>query len=189
MASEGKSKKHKSEKKSRKRKSRRTAEFSSSEGEEERARSSKKPRKSKKENVEATEPAPVKAPTRSTLKPSNESSIEPAAKEIDVGENAMLPDAQTHDSSSIEQKQTSISPGRQAGPLTDAAAEEAFQNFYLQKATEEFAEDLDAVRSAGDFSDRSLPILINALKQGTSTFSRNERMRIGRVAALKPGVA
>ncbi|KAL9094838.1 MAG: hypothetical protein Q9165_002787 [Trypethelium subeluteriae] len=67
--------------------------------------------------------------------------------------------------------------------LSDLEAEEAFKNFYLRKVTEELAEDLDKARSASDFSERSLPILIEALQQGVGTFTKEERIRIGRADA------
>jgi ribosome assembly protein 3 len=42
----------------------------------------------------------------------------------------------------------------------------------------ELEEDLDKVRSAGDFQDSSLPILVTALKQGEAIFSGDEKARI-----------
>jgi ribosome assembly protein 3 len=42
----------------------------------------------------------------------------------------------------------------------------------------ELQDDLNKVRSAGDFKDSSLPILITALKQGESIFSPEEKVRI-----------
>ncbi|KAI9822334.1 MAG: Adenosine 5'-monophosphoramidase [Pycnora praestabilis] len=42
----------------------------------------------------------------------------------------------------------------------------SFESWYLRKATAEFSEDLNKIRSADDFDDSSLPILIHALKQG-----------------------
>ena len=53
----------------------------------------------------------------------------------------------------------------------------------MQKATQEFAEDLDKIRSADDFKNDSLPVLIDALQQGTSMFSLQDQQRI--VAAGK----
>ncbi|MCJ1224113.1 hypothetical protein MMC12_000756 [Toensbergia leucococca] len=53
-----------------------------------------------------------------------------------------------------------------------------FESFYLQKVTAEFADDLDRVRNAEDFRDKSLPLLINALKQGASIFSEEERRKV-----------
>ncbi|KAK3313931.1 ribosome-assembly protein 3-domain-containing protein [Apodospora peruviana] len=54
-----------------------------------------------------------------------------------------------------------------------------FTSYYLQRVTKEFAEDLDKVRSADDFkSDAALPLLINALQQGTALFSPEEQRRI-----------
>jgi len=42
----------------------------------------------------------------------------------------------------------------------------------------ELEDDLDKVRSAGDFSDTSLPVLINALQQGEAIFTDEEKKRI-----------
>lgn len=61
--------------------------------------------------------------------------------------------------------------------------EKSFEDFYLRQATREFANDLDKLRSAGDFNERSIPLLISALKQGTACFSRDERRRIGEMVA------
>ncbi|KAK4988651.1 hypothetical protein LTR66_007257 [Elasticomyces elasticus] len=61
--------------------------------------------------------------------------------------------------------------------------QEAFTAFYLRQVTSELAEDLDKIRSAADFNDRSLPLLVEALKQGVKTFGVEERLRIGRAAA------
>lgn len=53
-----------------------------------------------------------------------------------------------------------------------------FSSWYLRQVTKELGEDLEKVRSASDFKDSSLPILINALQQGESLFSRDEKLRI-----------
>ena len=60
---------------------------------------------------------------------------------------------------------------------------EDFDNYYLKKITSEFADDLDRVRSSGDFGDKSLPILIAALKQGSSIYSEEEKRMV--MGALK----
>jgi ribosome assembly protein 3 len=39
----------------------------------------------------------------------------------------------------------------------------------------EFQEDLDKIRSSADFKDGSIPILVNALRQGQSLFSEDEK--------------
>ncbi|KAI9723621.1 MAG: hypothetical protein M1812_000921 [Candelaria pacifica] len=54
----------------------------------------------------------------------------------------------------------------------------SFESYYLRLATSEFAEDLDKVRSASDFRDASLPVLVNALQQGASIFSMDEMRRV-----------
>ncbi|KAL2268104.1 hypothetical protein VTJ83DRAFT_2950 [Remersonia thermophila] len=53
-----------------------------------------------------------------------------------------------------------------------------FTSYYLQRATQEFAEDLDKVRSADDFKNDALHVLIGALQQGTALFSPDEQRRI-----------
>ncbi|KAH8661401.1 ribosome-assembly protein 3-domain-containing protein [Tricladium varicosporioides] len=61
----------------------------------------------------------------------------------------------------------------------------AFTKFYMQQATTEFAEDLDKLRQASDFKDDALPILIEALQQGTGMWDAEERRRV--VLAGKEG--
>ena len=58
-----------------------------------------------------------------------------------------------------------------------------FTSYYLQRATKEFAEDLDKVRAADDFKNDALPILVSALQQGTALFSPEEQRRIITAAA------
>ncbi|KAF2399885.1 hypothetical protein EJ06DRAFT_530671 [Trichodelitschia bisporula] len=57
-------------------------------------------------------------------------------------------------------------------------AVEGFSSFYLRQITSELDEDLDKIRSAADFKDSSLPLLIHALGQGESLFSEEEKRRI-----------
>lgn len=55
---------------------------------------------------------------------------------------------------------------------------EAFNAYYMQKVAAEFADDLDHIRNADDFSDTSLPMLVNALQAGAAIFSEEDRKRI-----------
>jgi ribosome assembly protein 3 len=48
----------------------------------------------------------------------------------------------------------------------------------MQRLTTEFGEDLDKIRGADDFKGDALPILIDALKNGTSLFRAEEKSRI-----------
>jgi ribosome assembly protein 3 len=67
----------------------------------------------------------------------------------------------------------------QTTPPTDVQKiSEDFTRYYMQRATEEFAEDLDAIRTADDFQDSALPILVHALQQGTSIFSIEDKRRV-----------
>lgn len=56
--------------------------------------------------------------------------------------------------------------------------DEDFSSIYLKKITAELGDDLNTVREANDFTSRSLPMLIHALKQGESCYGVEERRRI-----------
>ncbi|RKF60243.1 Protein arginine N-methyltransferase 2 [Erysiphe neolycopersici] len=60
----------------------------------------------------------------------------------------------------------------------NAAIEAAFSQFYMQRATTEFADDLERLRTSDDFKDEAVPMLIAALKAGTAMFSMEEKKRI-----------
>ncbi|CZS92705.1 hypothetical protein WAI453_006602 [Rhynchosporium graminicola] len=60
----------------------------------------------------------------------------------------------------------------------DADIEAAFAQFYMQRATMEFADDLEKLRTSDDFKDEAVPMLIAALKAGTAMFSMDEKKRI-----------
>lgn len=62
--------------------------------------------------------------------------------------------------------------------MTDKQVAAEFTSYYLQRATKEFAEDLDKIRNADDFRNDAIPILINALSQGTTMFSPADQRRI-----------
>ncbi|CAD6501304.1 BgTH12-01556 [Blumeria graminis f. sp. triticale] len=61
---------------------------------------------------------------------------------------------------------------------TDTEVSSTFAKIFMTKVAEELSDDLDELRKADDFKDDALPILINALQQGTSLFSRDEQRRI-----------
>lgn len=67
----------------------------------------------------------------------------------------------------------------------DATVTSEFTSYYLQRATQEFAEDLDKVRTADDFKNDALNVLVNALQQGTAMFSPEEQSRV--VESRGPG--
>lgn len=74
-------------------------------------------------------------------------------------------------------------PAAASSQQSKQTSEELFDAFYLRQMTTEFAEDLDKLRSASDFNDRSVPLLVNALKQGRGCFSKGERERVGKAGA------
>ena len=53
-----------------------------------------------------------------------------------------------------------------------------FTTLYLQRATKEFAQDLDEVRGKDDFKGDAVPMLIKGLSQGTALYSTAEQKRI-----------
>lgn len=52
-----------------------------------------------------------------------------------------------------------------------------FESYYLQRLTQELAEDLDRVRNADDFKSDSVQYLVHALQQGASQFSPDSHGR------------
>ncbi|CAH0050099.1 unnamed protein product [Clonostachys solani] len=65
----------------------------------------------------------------------------------------------------------------------DKATEAEFGSYYLQRTTQELAEDLDKVRNADDFKAESVPFLVRALQQGAVQFSPDDQKRT--VSAVK----
>ena len=63
-------------------------------------------------------------------------------------------------------------------PETPQDSKRDFASFYLRRITEELADELDKIRSANDFSEGSLPILVHALQQGQNIFSEEEKRRV-----------
>ena len=57
-------------------------------------------------------------------------------------------------------------------------AKESFESYYLKQITAEFADDIDKIRNAPDFSEKSVPVLIQALKQTGAGFTEEEKQII-----------
>ncbi|KAL8785744.1 MAG: hypothetical protein Q9213_003211 [Squamulea squamosa] len=57
-------------------------------------------------------------------------------------------------------------------------AETDFEAFYLKQVTAEFADDLDKLRNANDFNEKSMPVLIDALKMTARTYSEEEKAKV-----------
>ncbi|TEA10140.1 hypothetical protein C8034_v010537 [Colletotrichum sidae] len=62
--------------------------------------------------------------------------------------------------------------------MAQSTKSQEFTAFYLQRTTEEFAEDLNKVREADDFKAESLPFLIHALQQGTALYPAADQERV-----------
>lgn len=71
-----------------------------------------------------------------------------------------------------------MTDGQSKQKMTDKEVAAEFTSYYLQRATKEFAEDLDKIRNADDFRSDALPMLINALSQGTALFSPADQRKI-----------
>lgn len=48
----------------------------------------------------------------------------------------------------------------------------------MQQVTAEFADDIDRLRNANDFSEKSVPVLIEALKQSACVYSEEEKRTV-----------
>lgn len=48
----------------------------------------------------------------------------------------------------------------------------------MRLITEEFGDDLNSVREAKDFGDKSLPMLVRALQQGVNIFDPAEKRAV-----------
>ncbi|KAF2242128.1 hypothetical protein BU26DRAFT_610490 [Trematosphaeria pertusa] len=93
--------------------------------------------------------------------------------------------AQEEGNASTAEDGTSPPPAVSSAKLKSTPNEaEDFTSIYLRKVTAELADDLDKVREANDFKASSLPMLINALKQGESIYSAEEKRRV--VSAANP---
>lgn len=52
---------------------------------------------------------------------------------------------------------------------------DSFEEVYLRQITHEFADDIDKIRQASDFKEKSLLVLVAALKQGATIYTEEER--------------
>ncbi|KAK8243413.1 hypothetical protein HDK90DRAFT_462356 [Phyllosticta capitalensis] len=128
---------------------------------------------------------------------------QPAAKKAKLSKNAAAPTTTTttHPTSSKHTAPASPSPPSSPSssaasssqpnphatafsqPTSTASAAAAFPSWYLRRVTRELAEDLDGVRSAADFGDAALPLLVHALQQGEAVFDAGEKVRFVRASA------
>lgn len=88
-------------------------------------------------------------------------------------EKSKKPDAAPEEPSSV-----SAPAPATATPATTSKDQTPFQAYYLRSLTTSFSDDLDALRSAPDFSTNSLPVLVNALVQGADLYSAEDQVRI-----------
>ncbi|KAL8844469.1 MAG: hypothetical protein Q9176_000980 [Flavoplaca citrina] len=67
------------------------------------------------------------------------------------------------------------SPLKQSETSEKPEEEIDFETFYLKQVTTEFADDLDKLRNASDFTEKSMPVLIDALKGTARMYSDEEK--------------
>ncbi|KAK0101535.1 hypothetical protein ONS95_006701 [Cadophora gregata] len=109
---------------------------------------------------------------------SDSSDSEPARSRTQVkSEVSSARDVEEPSSSSYDLSNTCERASVAKEPI-EADIEAAFAKFYMQRATAEFAEDLERLRTSDDFKDEAVPMLISALKGGTAMFSSDEKKRI-----------
>jgi hypothetical protein len=82
------------------------------------------------------------------------------------------------DTSMVDRDAVSPEPEAHKSAHAPVKEQEDFSSIYLRRIAAELADDLDKVRGSNDFTIRSVPILVNALKQGASCFSAEERARV-----------
>lgn len=89
----------------------------------------------------------------------------------DIAMDIDIPDADS-DNEDQENKQFNH-PKQLVAPELQKADEhdKKFHDYYMKLVTTEFADDLDKLRKANDFNEKSLGVLINTLKQGSHVFS------------------
>ncbi|KAH6721396.1 ribosome-assembly protein 3-domain-containing protein [Leptodontidium sp. MPI-SDFR-AT-0119] len=110
---------------------------------------------------------------------SDSSDSEPARKQVKSKSKRKATSAQeVEESSSSAEETTTLSAAASSKEPKDADIEAAFAKFYMQRATAEFADDLERLRTSDDFKDEAVPMLIAALKGGTAMFSMEEKKRI-----------
>ena len=64
---------------------------------------------------------------------------------------------------------------RQQQQQNQTSLHEDFENYYLRQITAEFADEIEKLRDAKDFKESSVPMLVQALKQGAVGFSEEEK--------------
>lgn len=90
-----------------------------------------------------------------------------------------VPESRTEASTTDAEPLTSLKlPATKAKSRRTTQPQEDFNAIYLRKITTELADDLDKVREAQDFKANSVPMLIQALKQGERLFSVEEKRRV-----------
>jgi ribosome assembly protein 3 len=63
-------------------------------------------------------------------------------------------------------------------PAGKSVVDPTFSSYYLQRTTQELADDLEKVRTAEDFKADSVPFLVEALQQGAAQFSAQDQKRV-----------
>lgn len=108
----------------------------------------------------------------------------------DIQEIPHLDDIEIDDEDSTTTTTTTTTTTKPVFPpqlqMSSNTTDDEFNKFYMQLLTSEFAQDLDLLRASNDFGQPSLPLLIDALKQGVNIFDPDQRkLLLNGVDALK----
>ncbi|MCJ1378034.1 hypothetical protein MMC17_001130 [Xylographa soralifera] len=121
----------------------------------------------------------AKSKSKSTLiarAPTKQANRKPASAIAATFGTADTPSEEEASISVLEEQSSACEGASEASQRRPQA--DTFESFYLQAVTREFADDIDKVRNASDFKDSSLPILIEALRQGVGIYGEEERERV-----------
>ncbi|KAF6219357.1 hypothetical protein HO133_005182 [Letharia lupina] len=83
-------------------------------------------------------------------------------------------------SRAITESEEPVSPAEDPTAEASPPPKEDFESYYIKRVTAEFADDIDKLRNAPDFSEESVPVLIQALKQGSKGFSDEDKEKVMR---------
>ena len=150
---------------------------------EEKSKKSKKDKKKKSSSLAPAEEIPMLNQEDANSPPSKPARKEKKKKST-PSSSAAAPEV-TKDMSMVDREDPV--PAEPEGPVAQApqeaetklvSQEDAFASIYVNRLVAEIGDDLDKVRQANDFTDRSMPMLIHALRQGASIYSVEERRRV-----------
>ncbi|KAL8907836.1 MAG: hypothetical protein Q9207_001159 [Kuettlingeria erythrocarpa] len=101
----------------------------------------------------------------------------PKPTETEVAASGKAPNLPPEQSSKITAEPVVSEHSEQDTPPTTVDEKRDFESLYLKQVTAEFADDLDKLRNASDFNEKSVPILIDALMATAGVYSDAEKAK------------